>query len=488
MKKLFILVSLVLSSASTFAQAPQRIPYQAIIRSASGTVIAGAPVATRVSILQGNAEGTVVFSETHAGETNTNGLLSLQIGAGTPVTGSLSDINWANSPYFLKTETDPQGGSNYVITGTSQLLSVPYALYAANTAPGPNGLPGAQGPQGNPGTPGQAGAPGTDGEANNIVGLPGNTGPQGPAGPQGPMGAMGSGMQGMPGMPGAQGPQGPSGPQGDVGVQGPQGAQGPNGPQGPQGAPGMIAAGTTAGSTVYWNGSTWVNSTNLYNNGANVGIGTTTPTAKLEVAGNTLVKGPLDVHTTTGALTVPRLTNAQIAALTPDPGMLVMNTTTHLFQTYTPTLAGVQTADQENIGTLAQYAGIGTVPRGQSFTAGISGNFDKLTIDVFEVYTPGNTVLNIYEGSGTGGTLLSTQTVNFSTVGLLSIPIANVPVVAGQVYTFNFQSATMEAYVRMSPDNYPGGTYWANNSMFGGYDMAFKTYVTTPTTGGWTNL
>jgi hypothetical protein len=86
----------------------------------------------QVSILQGSVSGTAVYVETQTPTTNTNGLAGLEIGGGTVVSGNFANINWANGPYFIKTETDPNGGTNYTITGTSQLLSVPYALFSGN--------------------------------------------------------------------------------------------------------------------------------------------------------------------------------------------------------------------------------------------------------------------------------------------------------------------------------------------------------------------
>jgi len=84
----------------------------------------------KISILQGSTTGTVEYAETQTPTTNANGLVSIEIGEGTVVAGIFSAIDWANGPYFIKTETDPTGGTSYTITGTSQLLSVPYALHA----------------------------------------------------------------------------------------------------------------------------------------------------------------------------------------------------------------------------------------------------------------------------------------------------------------------------------------------------------------------
>ena len=190
MKKLIITGLFSLSIVMTWAQSPQKMTFQAVVRNASDALVSNSNVGMRLSILQGSASGTAIYVENHTPTTNINGLATLEVGGGTATTGVFSTIDWASGPYFLKTETDPTGGSNYTITGTSQLLSVPYALYAANSGsstPGPQGVQGIQGPIG-------------------------------PTGPQG-----------------IQGPTGPTGPQGPTGLTGSQGIQGPIGPQGPAG-------------------------------------------------------------------------------------------------------------------------------------------------------------------------------------------------------------------------------------------------------------
>jgi hypothetical protein len=124
-------------------QTPSTFKYQMVVRDASNDLVINSPVAVKTSILEGTATGSVAYSETHVPEpnTNANGLVSIDIGGGTPIAGSgtFNDIDWATGPYFIKTETDPTGGTNYTITGIQQLLSVPYALHAkmaftANTA------------------------------------------------------------------------------------------------------------------------------------------------------------------------------------------------------------------------------------------------------------------------------------------------------------------------------------------------------------------
>src|SRR5690554_3715665 len=130
MKKIITVCAVLLMTASVFAQAPEKMSYQAVVRDGSNALVSSTAVGMQISILQGSASGTAVYVETQTPTSNANGLVSLEIGAGTVVSGTFNTIDWANGPYFIKTETDPTGGTNYTITGTSQLLSVPYALHA----------------------------------------------------------------------------------------------------------------------------------------------------------------------------------------------------------------------------------------------------------------------------------------------------------------------------------------------------------------------
>ena len=121
------------------AQAPEKFSYQAVIRDASGNLVCNGQVGVRVSILKNSANGVSVYCETHQLTTNANGLLTMEIGGGNVEGGVFSTIDWGNGPYFVKTETDVTGGSNYMLTGTQQLLSVPYALYAKYAENGGSG-------------------------------------------------------------------------------------------------------------------------------------------------------------------------------------------------------------------------------------------------------------------------------------------------------------------------------------------------------------
>jgi len=122
-----------LISSPIIAQTPQKLSYQAVVRGTDNKLVISQTVGIQLSILQGSVTGTVVFVERHSPVTNSNGLVTIEIGSGSPVSGSLSAIEWADGPYFIKTETDPTGGTGYTITGTNQLLSVPYALYSENS-------------------------------------------------------------------------------------------------------------------------------------------------------------------------------------------------------------------------------------------------------------------------------------------------------------------------------------------------------------------
>ena len=130
MRKLFTILLAVFLTATVWAQSPNKMSYQAVIRNSSEALVTNTTVGMQISILQGSASGTAVYVETQSPTTNANGLISIKIGDGTVQSGDFTNIEWANGPYFIKTETDPAGGTDYTITGTSQLLSVPYALHA----------------------------------------------------------------------------------------------------------------------------------------------------------------------------------------------------------------------------------------------------------------------------------------------------------------------------------------------------------------------
>jgi hypothetical protein len=304
MKRIYSILAVLFLTINVFAQAPKKMSYQAVIRKSNNTLLASSPVGIKISILKDSATGTIVFAETYSPNpvTNANGLVSLEIGTGTAITGTFAAINWATGPYFIKTETDPTGGTAYSITGTNELMSVPYALFSANGTPGPQGPAGTNGSNGTngisvtnttiigdslfttlsngqiinagyvtgaQGATGAAGANGTNGtngisvtnttvigdslfttlsngqiiNAGYVTGAQGMQGLTGATGPQGPIGLTGAtGAQGPIGLTGATGAAGPIGLTGATGPAGPQGPTGLTGATGPIGLTGATGA------------------------------------------------------------------------------------------------------------------------------------------------------------------------------------------------------------------------------------------------------
>ena len=184
MKRFYLSVAFTIVVAYLNAQTPNLFSYQAVVRNASNQLLSNQQCRIRINLLTTPDATTSVYAEEHLAQTNTNGLFSVEIGNGTVLSGNFSNIDWSTGTYFIQNEIDPTGGTNFTISSTQRLLSVPYALFAATSG---NPIPGPQGP----------------------AGPQGATGSQGPAGPQGTTGATGS--------------QGPAGPQGATGATGPQG-------------------------------------------------------------------------------------------------------------------------------------------------------------------------------------------------------------------------------------------------------------------------
>ena len=137
MKKVILTIcSLCLGIVNALAQVPNQggIPktmsYQAIIRNGSQGLVANGNITVRISIIKGSEFGSPAYVETHSAKTNANGLVTLQIGGGTALFGSFASIDWSSGPYFLRTETDPLGGTEYGITSFSPILTIPYAMHA----------------------------------------------------------------------------------------------------------------------------------------------------------------------------------------------------------------------------------------------------------------------------------------------------------------------------------------------------------------------
>ncbi len=168
MKRL-LTITLVCLAALSFGQAPDLINYQGIARNNSGAALNAQSIGLRLTIRQTSATGTTVYQETHNPTTNQFGLFTVQIGGGTVVSGTFGSISWGTDAYYLEVEMDENGGTAYSQMGTSQLVSVPYALYAKTSGSSTPGPTGPTGPQG-------------------VTGAVGATGPQGTTGATGPTG------------------------------------------------------------------------------------------------------------------------------------------------------------------------------------------------------------------------------------------------------------------------------------------------------------
>lgn len=261
--KILLILSLCIS---TFAQAqiPKAFSYQAIAMDSNGDLVVNSPVGIQISIIKNSVNGSIEYTETHEVMSTDLGHINLEIGRGDS-SDSIEDVFFQDADHFLNIAMDVEGGTDYQLIGTLQLLSVPFALYgevslAAEKGPiGPVGMAGPSGAAGGVGISGFDGVQCWDLNGNGIAdtnedtngdgnfdvfdcagpaGLPGATGATGATGLSGPSGPVGTSI-GDPGPPGEEGPIGEPGPAGGpAGEQGPAGITGPMGPEGPQGDPG----------------------------------------------------------------------------------------------------------------------------------------------------------------------------------------------------------------------------------------------------------
>lgn len=260
-KRSTIFAALILVASAFFmqkisAQAPNKMSYQAVIRNASNALITNQTVGMQVSILQGSPTGTAVYVETQTPTTNTNALVSIEIGSGTIVSGNFTTIDWANGPYFIKTETDPAGGTTYSITGTSELMSTPYALYSKTAETVVNNDDADADPTNElqnwsslPGIPADFtdnvdNVNDADADSTNEIEIPSG-------------GTSGQVLS----------------------------TDGLSNYSWVNQTVNTLPNGTTAGQTPRWNGTAWVVDNGIYNDGSKVGIGTTAPEGSLHVNG-----------------------------------------------------------------------------------------------------------------------------------------------------------------------------------------------------------
>jgi len=287
MKKLLFTLALSLCSmlhvpCSAYAQTipPPYINYQAVLYDVNSAnpnaVLANQSFPTYVNIQ--DELGNLLYKEEHFASTDANGLITVKMGDGVYMAGPITNFNlidWGVGKYYLIVDFDINGTISS--TAPEQLVTVPYSFYAGKAG---NGM-SAVADNGN-GTLTFTYANGATYTTPTLAGI------QGPAGPAGSAGA--------------QGPAGPAGADGVAGVAGPQGPQGPSG---------LMASGSAAGNTAYWDGTAWItNSSNIFNNGGNVGIGTTNPTVKLEVNGRLKTQGINELSDARYKKDIQTLTNA----------------------------------------------------------------------------------------------------------------------------------------------------------------------------------
>lgn len=130
--RIYLLLILALTSTAAISQSPQQFTYQTVVRDNNNQLVANRTVGMRISILRDSLSGQSAYTETHTPKTNTQGIVQLNIGGGTVVSGTFASVPWSSGKLYVKTEIDLQGGTNHTTSGTTQLLSVPYSLYASD--------------------------------------------------------------------------------------------------------------------------------------------------------------------------------------------------------------------------------------------------------------------------------------------------------------------------------------------------------------------
>lgn len=132
-RKIYVFLMTALVSTLLMGQSPNSFKYQAVLRNIRGDVRANADVTILIQVTKNQGNGVVVYSESHKVKTDIFGLIDLEIGKGTPITGDFSTINWGNGTYFVNISVDG------ILMGTTQLHSVPYSLYAEKAGNGFSG-------------------------------------------------------------------------------------------------------------------------------------------------------------------------------------------------------------------------------------------------------------------------------------------------------------------------------------------------------------
>ena len=440
MKKIIFTIASLLSLNLAMAQAPQGFKYQAVSRNTSGNVLSNQTIAYRISILEGSENGTVIYSENHSATSNAHGLVNFTIGNGTINYGDFTTIDWGNNTYFVQLETNTNG-TNYDLMGTSQMMSVPYALYAKTSG---SSTPGPQGPAGNDGAQGPQGIPGPEGPAA-TVSINGST----------------------------------------------------------DGNQTFATANTSTDFTISTSGN--VHTFNLPNAGIDSrGLISNTDqdiagkktfydpmsiTNSLVIGNTTSTNGAaLDVNSTVGTFLPPRLTTAQRDALAVIPeGSIIFNTTMKKAQVY---LSGDALSEGNGVGVSFAYSGS---VQGQTFQVSSTGVITTISLSIANASAVSSTYsIKIYDAQG--GTLLATSSntrtaeANGYTGGGFDFVPSNLVLNAGTSYYFEVTSDNAENFYLYSSlsNNYALGTQYVNGSSQTTADVNFQ--VVTQSLSQWTNL
>jgi hypothetical protein len=297
------------------AQTPDAIGYQGLLRDASGKVMANRKVSVKIDIRTISLQGSIIYSETQNVFTNDFGLYTLNIGRGNTMYGSIKNLPWGGQSMWVEVFTDLSGGNNYTSSGSSELISVPYALYADRAASAPTGATGPTGVQGIVGSVG-------------LQGPAGSKGPTGPAGAPGKNGANGvngvDGVNGTNGATGAVGPQGAKGPDGVSGIDGVPGATGPTGATGVAGKPNMTG---TMGYLAKFSSPADASNSRILERQGTLGVNTSQPSATAII----------DLVSSNQGVLLPRMTEAQRDAISnPATGLMIFNITTNCLNIRVP--------------------------------------------------------------------------------------------------------------------------------------------------------
>lgn len=429
MKKLVPFVILLLASIYLEAQTPEKLSYQAIIRNSSDAILANQSIGIQISILQTSAVGSSVYVETQNPTTNENGLITIEIGNGSIVSGTFSTIDWAANTYFIKTEIDPTGGSAYSITSTSQLMSVPYALHAKT--------------------------------ADNFTGTITETDPEFIASD-----AYSISASDITNWDAKQDVIG----DGDLTIARTSGLQTALDAKLETEVDGSITNEIQNLEDVLTE-SNDANAKSIVNVNQ-IAVGTDTPNTSAAI----------DINSTTGALLLPRLDETQRDALTPAEGMVVYNTDEKKFQGY---IGATSSIDQSQESQNQSFDNSNTA---QSFTAGASGELTQ--VDVYLFGDDSNVTITIRDGAGTSGSILFTEAMPTITGSLTwySVSISGVNLVAGNPYTIHLTSTSFDVFMwgRDNTNPYNGGTSYYSNTAYSTYDLCFRTYSSG--SGSWVDL